>query len=131
MNREDFGKRMYENANGKLRKGQIQPAIDAFCDTVAEGLRNGERVRIVGFGEWYPKARAARVGRNMKTNATVPIPSRILPWFKPGKDLTDATDALESGKDNRDAEGTEVGTMWQTTTVHIENTSVQTNELGR
>ncbi len=107
MNREEFGKRMYENANGKLRKGQIQPAIDAFCDTVAEGLRRGEKVKLVGFGEWYPKARAARVGRNVKENTPVSIPSRILPWFKPGKNLTDAISALESGEDNRDVEDTE------------------------
>lgn len=102
MNREDFGKRMYENANGKLRKGQIQPAIDAFCDTVAEGLREGKRVKIVGFGEWYPKVRAARVGRNVRENTPVPIPSRILPWFKAGKDLTDAISILEDALASRD-----------------------------
>ena len=48
------------------------------------------RLELVGFGSFEVKKRAARVGRNPKTNATIEIPASVVPVFKAGKALKDA-----------------------------------------
>ena len=44
----------------------------------------------MGFGSFEVKKRAARVGRNPKTNDTIEIPASVVPVFKAGKALKDA-----------------------------------------
>lgn len=47
-------------------------------------------MQLVGFGSFEVKKRAARTGRNPRTNEPVEIPAAKLPVFKPGKALKDA-----------------------------------------
>lgn len=74
----------------KLPKNKIQMYMDACTDTLCEILSNGEAVKLVGFGEFSVKHRAARIGRNPKDNTVVRIPPQNKPVFKPGKNLLDA-----------------------------------------
>ena len=90
LNRAELIDAMQKRADGRLHKYQVEIAVDAFCGVVLDALGQGEKVKLVGFGEWYPKRRAARIGRNPKTNEPVPIPARIMPVFKPGSDMVNA-----------------------------------------
>lgn len=67
----------------------VERIVDTTLDTITESLIDGERVQFKGFGTFEPKKRNARVGRNPHTKEAVLIPARIIPSFKPGKDLTD------------------------------------------
>ena len=70
-----------------LSKKNCEAAVDAFVSSIADALKSGDKVHLVGFGTFEVKARAARTGRNPKTMETVAIPATKHPVFKPGKVL--------------------------------------------
>ena len=51
----------------ELSKKDAEKALKAFVDVVAEQLKNGEKVQLVGFGTFETSERAAREGRNPQT----------------------------------------------------------------
>ena len=71
----------------KLTKKAAEAALDAFTATVAEALKAGERVQLVGFGTFQVKHRAARKGRNPQTKEEIKIAASKAPSFKAGKAL--------------------------------------------
>ena len=78
----------------KLRKKDSRAFLKAFEEVVTEALQKGERVEIRGFGTFLMKERAPRVARNPKTGKAVKIPAKLVPVFKPGKDLKEATEKV-------------------------------------
>ena len=77
----------------ELSKKDVEKALKAFTDVVAEQLKNGEKVQLVGFGTFEVSERAARTGRNPRTGGTIDIPAAKTPKFKAGKALKDAVNA--------------------------------------
>ena len=73
-----------------LSKKEANAAVDAFVATVREALSNGDSIGLIGFGTFEVRTRAARQGRNPQTGATLAIPEKNVPAFKPGKQLRDA-----------------------------------------
>ncbi|MNT40351.1 DNA-binding protein HU-alpha [compost metagenome] len=73
----------------RTTKNQSESILDATIEVIMEALRDGEEVKLVGFGTFSKTTRKSRTGRNPKTGATVKIPSTHVPRFKPGKDLKD------------------------------------------
>lgn len=71
-------------------RSMVEKIIDTMFDTVTESLANGEKVQFAGFGTFEPKKCAARIGRNPHTNEEVPIPARVVPYFRAGKYLKEA-----------------------------------------
>ena len=59
-------------------------------DVVAEQLKAGDKVQLVGFGTFEVSERAAREGRNPQTGETMTIAACKAPKFKAGKALKDA-----------------------------------------
>lgn len=49
--------------------------IDAFVDTMAETLAQGEEISLPGFGKFVVTERAARMGRNPQTGEEMEIPA--------------------------------------------------------
>ena len=52
--------------NSGLKKKDAEAAINALTATIADALKNGEKVQLVGFGTFEVKARGERTGRNPK-----------------------------------------------------------------
>ena len=73
-----------------LSKKDTESAVNAAIEAIVECLANDDKVQLVGFGAFEVKKRAARVGRNPKTNATIEIPASVVPVFKAGKALKDS-----------------------------------------
>ncbi|MGN6489153.1 MAG: HU family DNA-binding protein [Devosia sp.] len=73
-----------------LTKAQAGEAVDAVFDAITASLKNGEEVRLVGFGTFAVSQRKASVGRNPATGAEINIPASNQAKFKPGKGLKDA-----------------------------------------
>ena len=73
-----------------ISKAAAGRALDATLETVAETLRDGDQVSLVGFGNFQVKDRAARAGRNPQTGETIQIKASRVPGFKAGKALKDA-----------------------------------------
>lgn len=72
-----------------LSKKDSEAAVKAFVDTVAESLKKGDKVQLVGFGTFEVSERPARTGRNPQTGATIEIAASKTPKFKAGKALKD------------------------------------------
>ena len=68
----------------------VMTPINAVTAAIADALKAGEKVQLIGFGTFEVKARAERTGRNPHTNEPVPIPARVVPSFKAGKYLKKA-----------------------------------------
>lgn len=64
--------------------------LKAFTDVVAEELKKGEKIQLVGFGTFEVSERAARTGRNPQTGAEMTIAASKAPKFKAGKALKDS-----------------------------------------
>ncbi|QRG70252.1 HU family DNA-binding protein [Brevibacillus choshinensis] len=73
----------------ELTKKDSTKAVDAILDAIANSLQNGEKVSLIGFGNFEVRERAARKGRNPQTGEEIEIASSKLPAFKPGKELKD------------------------------------------
>jgi len=73
-----------------ISKAAAGRALDATIDTIAEALRSGDQVTLVGFGTFQVKDRAARTGRNPQTGEAIQIKASKVPGFKAGKALKDA-----------------------------------------
>ena len=74
----------------ELSKKDAEKALKAFTDVVAEQLKNGDKVQLVGFGTFEVAKRAARTGKNPQTGKAIKIPASKAPKFKAGKALKDA-----------------------------------------
>ena len=77
----------------ELTKKDAEKALKAFTDVVAEELKKGEKVQIVGFGTFEVSERAAREGRNPATGEAMQIEAAKAPKFKAGKALKDMINA--------------------------------------
>ena len=73
----------------ELSKKDAEAALKAFTDVVAEELKKGEKIQLVGFGTFETTKRAARTGKNPQTGAAIKIPASVAPKFKAGKALKD------------------------------------------
>ena len=73
----------------EISKKDAEAALKAFTDVVAEELKKGEKIQLVGFGTFEVSERAARIGRNPHTGAEINIPASKAPKFKAGKALKD------------------------------------------
>lgn len=77
----------------ELSKKDAEKALKAFEEVVAEELKKGEKIQLVGFGTFEVSERAAREGRNPQTGKTMKIEACRAPKFKAGKALKDAVNA--------------------------------------
>ena len=76
-------------AKADLSKVNAEKAVNAFIEVVAEQLKTGNEVMLVGFGTFKTSERAARTGRNPRTGETLKIAASRVPTFKAGKVLKD------------------------------------------
>ena len=85
MNKTELVSAMAEKS--ELSKKDAEKALKAFIDVVTEELIKGEKVSLIGFGTFEVSERAAREGRNPKTNETIHIPASKVPAFKAGHEF--------------------------------------------
>ena len=88
MNKTELVAAMAEQAG--LSKKDAEAALKAFTDVVANELKEGGKVQLVGFGTFEVSERAAREGRNPLTGEAMTIAACKAPKFKAGKALKDA-----------------------------------------
>ncbi|GAB6933050.1 MAG TPA: HU family DNA-binding protein [Calditerricola sp.] len=88
MNKTELVAKVAERAN--LTKKDAARAVDAVFDSIMEALKAGDKVQIVGFGNFEVRDRKPRKGRNPQTGEEIEIPGGKVPAFKPGKGLKEA-----------------------------------------
>jgi len=88
MNKTDLINAVAEST--ELSKKDAGKAVDAVFQTIMDSLGKGEKVQIIGFGNFEVRDRAARKGRNPQTGEEIQIPASKVPAFRAGKALKDA-----------------------------------------
>lgn len=74
-------------------KTVVQEIVSALLDAdpkvglVAGCLKKGEKVTFAGFGTFFARQMAARVGRNPRTGEKIKVAKRRHPAFKAGRGL--------------------------------------------
>ncbi|WHT47133.1 HU family DNA-binding protein [Sporosarcina thermotolerans] len=74
----------------ELTKKDATKAVEAVFDTIQSALANGDKVQLIGFGNFEVRERAARKGRNPQSGEEIEIAASKVPAFKAGKALKDA-----------------------------------------
>ena len=78
-------------AKMNISKKDATEILNCTLDTITETLAAGDKVQLVGFGNFDVRERAEREGRNpQKPEETIKIPSTKVPVFKAGRILKDA-----------------------------------------
>jgi integration host factor subunit beta len=94
----------------QLTKKQAETIVNIVFDSIVESLRSGQKIELRGFGSFRLRSRKSRTGRNPKTGEKVEVPSKKIPYFKPGKELKELINrALAEivATDNGEKTGTE------------------------
>jgi nucleoid DNA-binding protein len=76
------------NSTG-LTKKDTAMAVEGFIQAIRQAMSNGQNIEIRGFGSFKVKSRRARKARNPRTGEAVEVPARMVPTFKPSKELKD------------------------------------------
>ena len=82
-----------------LTKKDSEVIVETLFRSIIDALHRGEKIELRGFGSFRLRRREPRKGRNPKTGEKVDVPSKRVPYFKPGKELKqliNRTDASES-----------------------------------
>lgn len=93
MNKNEFIAAVSENENldkFKLPKSTVAAVIDAALEAIENALKDGDEVRLVGFGNFYVSKRAAIKGRNPRTGEDIQIKASKTPKFRAGKLFKDS-----------------------------------------
>ena len=91
MNKNELIAAVADKTN--LSKGDATSAVEAVFDVVTAALKEGDEVRVVGFGTFVVTQRKAGKGRNPQTGQEIDIPASKAPKFRAGKQLKDAVNA--------------------------------------
>lgn len=73
--------------NTQLTKKHAEIIVNTVFESIVDSLKDGEKIELRGFGSFRIRERGSRIGRNPKTGARVDVPSKRIPYFKPGKQL--------------------------------------------
>ena len=88
MNKADLVAAMAEKAG--VSKKDAEASLKAFTDVVAEELKKGEKIQLVGFGTFEVSKRPERQGINPATKEKITIAAANVPKFKAGAALKNA-----------------------------------------
>lgn len=91
MTRSELIQRLAEQFP-QLTLKDIDLTIRTLLDEMSMSLAKGNRAEIRGFGSFTLNYRPPRKGRNPKSGASVSIPAKYVPHFKPGKELRERVD---------------------------------------
>lgn len=91
MNKKELAAAVAEKCG--LTNAQSGEALDATLEIIANTMKNGDEVRLLGFGNFVSAHRKARTARNPQTGAEIQVAAADVPKFKPGKALKETVNS--------------------------------------
>ena len=70
-----------------LTKVDTEAVVNGFIYSIGNSLKNGKGVEIRGFGTFRVREKKARIARNPRTGEKVMVPKKLVPSFKPSREL--------------------------------------------
>ncbi|WP_339044474.1 HU family DNA-binding protein [Cardinium endosymbiont of Tipula unca] len=68
-----------------LDKEDIRNTLDELVSVIQNSVAENQRVHFSGFGSFFKKKRAKKIGRNISTNTAIVVEEHYIPSFKPSK----------------------------------------------
>lgn len=93
MTKADVIEKVYEKIG--FSKKEASELVEMVFGELKKTLRNGEKVKISGFGNFVIREKKARVGRNPQTGDQITISARRVLTFRPSQVLK----AILNGED--------------------------------
>jgi integration host factor subunit beta len=94
MNKSELIELISEKAH--ITKKQSEDVINLIFDSMTQTLAEGKRIEIRGLGSFVNRSYGAYKGRNPRTNQSIEVKPKKLPFFKVGKELKERVDSLKS-----------------------------------
>lgn len=85
MNKTDLIAKVAETT--EMTKKDSTKVVEAVLGAIANALKAGDKVQLIGFGNFIVRERTARKGRNPQTGEEIEIPTTKVPAWKPSKQL--------------------------------------------
>jgi integration host factor subunit alpha len=107
MTKADIIEGVYEKVG--FSKKESAEIVELVFDTLKETLERGDKVKISGFGNFQPRFKRARPGRNPQSGQPIEITARRVVKFVPSQVLKAALnggridDGEESAEDEEDS----------------------------
>jgi integration host factor subunit beta len=84
----------------ELTRKQADAIVESVFAGIIASLRAGEKLEIRGFGSFKVRQRGARLAHNpKKIGVRVMVPSKRVPYFKPGRKLIELINPASPGAD--------------------------------
>ena len=96
MTKADIANVVYERIGG-FSKREAAQLIDLLFETMKETLGRGEKIKISGYGNFLPRDKHERKGRNPRTGEAMPIAQRRVLMFKASQILRQSLNEKPSG----------------------------------
>lgn len=87
MTKADLVEQVADAIGPGITKKDCGLVVDGLLNAIKAALGEHENIEIRGFGTFKVRERKSRVARNPRTGDRVEVPSRMVPVFKPSKDL--------------------------------------------
>ncbi|MFP4624915.1 MAG: HU family DNA-binding protein [Gemmatimonadota bacterium] len=87
MTKADLVEQVADAIGPGITKKDCALVVDGLLNSIKVALAEHDNIEIRGFGTFKVRERKARVARNPRTGERVEVPARIVPVFKPSKDL--------------------------------------------
>ncbi|MBI5399911.1 HU family DNA-binding protein [Candidatus Saganbacteria bacterium] len=88
MNKKQLARKVADKMD--LTNTKTERIIDAVLEEIHQALLKGDKVRLVGFGNFVVRSRKGRIGRNPQTGEKITIGQSKSPAFVPGINLKKA-----------------------------------------
>jgi integration host factor subunit beta len=96
MTKADLVEQVADAIGPGITKKDCALVVDGLLNAIKAALGEHENIEIRGFGTFKVRERKSRVARNPRTGERVEVPSRVVPVFKPSKDLREQVSEEET-----------------------------------
>jgi integration host factor subunit alpha len=108
MTKADIIESVYEKVG--FSKKESAELVELVFDTLKETLERGDKVKISGFGNFQPRYKRSRPGRNPQSGQPIEITARRVVKFVPSQVLkADLNDGFVPTDDGPSAEDEDAG----------------------
>lgn len=80
----------------RVTKKKAEDVVNLIFDSMTAALVKGERIEIRGLGSFVSREYGSYTGRNPRTNESIQVQPKRLPFFKVGKELKERVDGEKS-----------------------------------
>jgi len=85
MGKKELSAKLAERVG--ISKKMSDAYLNTLLDTITEEIKNGNEIRLIGFGSFKIKNRAERTAVNPQTKEKITVPAKKTVVFKAGENL--------------------------------------------